>query len=121
MTEAPVEFARQIEQARRDLDTLGRRIREIAETAYSSDRTVAATVGAHGELRELALDPRIYRTTNAAALATTIRDTIACAADAATASLFGLVRPLLPDDLPASSLGDIELSDLFELPGQVNR
>jgi hypothetical protein len=112
----PAEYAPHLEQLRSDLDLLGRRIREVAETAYSIDRTVAATVGGRGELRELVLDPRIYRTTNAAALAATIRDTITRAADAASATLFDLIRPVLPDDLQVNSLKDIEVQDLFDLP-----
>jgi len=99
----PPDSTPHLEQLRSDLDTLGRRIRELTETAYSSDRTVGATVGGHGELRELVLDPRIYRTTDSAALAATIRDTITRATDAASASLFELIGPMLPER-PAGEL-----------------
>ncbi|MFC6022186.1 YbaB/EbfC family nucleoid-associated protein [Plantactinospora solaniradicis] len=58
-------------------------IDKIRVTAESPDGLVAATVGGRGELRDLELDPRIYREPDAAALARTIVGTIRDAAGAA--------------------------------------
>jgi DNA-binding protein YbaB len=95
----PREYERRYAQLQEELLALQKSIQEIAETAYSPDRTVAATVGARGELRDLQLDPRIYRTTDAKALAATIKQTIWDASTAVTTRLVELTRPLLPDSV----------------------
>jgi DNA-binding protein YbaB len=58
------------------------RLPEVRETAESADGLITVTLGARGELLALELDPRIYRTTDAAALAQDILDTVRRAADA---------------------------------------
>jgi DNA-binding protein YbaB len=55
-------------------------IDRLRATAYSPDGLICATVGGRGELIDLELDPRIYRDTDAAALAKTIRETVRDAA-----------------------------------------
>jgi DNA-binding protein YbaB len=85
------------EQLRKDLLALRRSVSEVAETAYSADGLITATVGPQGELRELVLDPRIYRTTDSVELAETIVATIRDAAAAATARIFELGNELLPE------------------------
>jgi DNA-binding protein YbaB len=95
----PSDYERRYAQLQEELLALQKSIQEIAETAYSADRTVAATVGARGELRELQLDPRIYRTTDAKALAATIKQTIWDASTAVTTRLVELTRPLLPESV----------------------
>jgi DNA-binding protein YbaB len=67
----------------------------IEETAWSSDGYVTASVGARGELRDLVLDPRIYRDADAEALATSIQDTIVEATRLARRQAFDALRPLL--------------------------
>jgi DNA-binding protein YbaB len=67
----------------------------IEETAWSPDGYVTASVGARGELRDLVLDPRIYRDADADALATSIRDTVVEAARLARRQAFDALRPLL--------------------------
>lgn len=63
-----------------DLNRETRRIRITMEgstgTAESADGLVEATVGVYGELVELVLDSRIYRTPDAEALAAQIRTAI---------------------------------------------
>jgi len=95
----PSDYEQRYAQLQEELLALQKSIQEIAETAYSADRTVAATVGARGELRELQLDPRIYRTTDAKALAATIKQTIWDASTAVTTRLVELTRPLLPESV----------------------
>lgn len=95
----PGEYEQRYAQLQEELLSLQKSIQEIAETAYSPDRTVAATVGARGELRELQLDPRIYRTTDAKALAATIKQTIRDASAAVSTRLVELTRSLLPQSV----------------------
>lgn len=100
----PREFEERYEKLQQDLLSLQKGIQDLSETAFSPDRTVAATVGARGELRELVLDPRIYRSTDAKALAATIKQAIWDASTAVSARLVELTRPLLPTDGPAGAL-----------------
>ena len=95
----PEKFQQRYEQLQQDLLELQRSIASVTETAYSDGRLVAATVGARGELTDLALDPRIYRTTNASALAKTIKETIWQATELATARIVELTRPLVPEGM----------------------
>jgi DNA-binding protein YbaB len=95
------------EQLREDLLTLRRDMAELAETAYSPDGLVVATVGAQGALKELVLDPRIYRTTDSVALAETIVATIRDAATAATARMYELSNALLPESLRSDMSSDL--------------
>jgi DNA-binding protein YbaB len=85
------------QRRRDDLVELRRSVEDVAETAYSPDGLVRATVGARGQLTELSLDPRIYRTADAAALAGSITATIEDAVAAATARIVELSRPFVPD------------------------
>lgn len=93
------DYEGQYEQLRTNLESLQQSLEEAVETAHSSDGLVAATIGARGELKELVLDPRIYRTTDATALAVTIIETIHAATDAVTTRMMQLAEPLLPDGL----------------------
>lgn len=100
----PSGYQARFAELQEELLELQQRLQELDETAYSEDGTVAATVGARGELRDLRLDPRIYRTTDAKALAATIMQTIHEASDAVTLQLIELTRPLVP----GASSEDIE-------------
>ncbi|WP_350279196.1 YbaB/EbfC family nucleoid-associated protein [Kribbella sp. HUAS MG21] len=70
-----------------ELDREARRIRESVSgttgTAESPDGLVEATVGVYGELVELDLDARIYRTQDADALAEQIRAAVNAAYESA--------------------------------------
>jgi DNA-binding protein YbaB len=88
------------ERLRADLISLRQSISEIAETAYSPDGLVKVTVGESGRLTELVLDPRIYRKTDATALAATITATIHAAVAAANARMVEVTKPFLPDEIP---------------------
>lgn len=82
---------------RDDLVSLLQGMDGLTETAYSDDGLVKVTVGARGELTDLVLDPRIYRSTDAAGLATTITDTVNRAVAAAAIRMVEMTEPLLPD------------------------
>lgn len=59
-----------------NVEQLQDELRQLAVTASSPDRLVSVTVGAQGTVRDLSLDPRIYRSTDAAKLSASIRTAI---------------------------------------------
>ena len=85
------------EPLRDDLVSLLRSMDGLTETVQSEDGLVQATVGPHGELRELVLDPPIYRSTDATALAATITGTVNRAVTAAANRMVEMTEPMLPD------------------------
>ncbi|MEV6637798.1 YbaB/EbfC family nucleoid-associated protein [Actinoplanes sp. NPDC051470] len=68
----------------------------ISARAESPDGLIMVVVGARGELRELRLDPRIYRQPDSRALARGITATLEAATADAQRQVFELVRDLLP-------------------------
>ncbi|WP_158853937.1 YbaB/EbfC family nucleoid-associated protein [Saccharothrix deserti] len=90
----PVDYERIADEVK----TIQRRLAEIRATAESDDGLVRAVVGGRGEVIKLDLDPRIYRTADSAALATTITGTIHRAVARAQGEVFALVRRFLPAD-----------------------
>lgn len=61
------------EDLEQDVARMRRAVQDSTGTAESADGLIEATVGVYGELVELTLDPRIFRTPDAAALAEQIR------------------------------------------------
>jgi DNA-binding protein YbaB len=101
MTRPRIDVARRradYERLRDDLLEVRERIADIEATADSPDGLVSATVVGRGELSELYLDPRIYRTTNSKALAKSIVDTIEDAVKQSREQLFEITRRYLPRD-----------------------
>lgn len=72
------------------------RIAAIEVTADSPDGLVSVTVAGRGELRELHLDPRIYRAADPKALGASIVDTVRDAVGQSRRQLFEIVRRYLP-------------------------
>jgi DNA-binding protein YbaB len=88
------------------LESADRRLREYRSvsqdttgTAQSDDGLIEATVGLYGEVRELVLDPRIYRSADATALAESVRDVINAAVADAQATAAGQLSSLFPGGL----------------------
>jgi len=65
-----------LKHLRDGLRTVQTRLTDVRVTETSDDGLVSATVGGRGELLDLDLDPRIYRTPDSRALATAITTTI---------------------------------------------
>jgi DNA-binding protein YbaB len=61
-----------LQAASKKMAEMQRRMLTINGVAWSDDRLVKAVVGPRGHLIELDIDPRVYRTPNSQALATTI-------------------------------------------------
>jgi DNA-binding protein YbaB len=69
---------------RRSVDRMGsmqRQLMQVTGRAWSEDRMVKAVVGPRGQLIELEIDPRVYRTPNSKALAATIVATVHAAVE----------------------------------------
>ncbi|WP_235999407.1 YbaB/EbfC family nucleoid-associated protein [Qaidamihabitans albus] len=84
------------EELRDDLLEIRARIADIEVTADSPDGLISATVVGRGELSDLYLDPRIYRTKDSKALAKAIVDTISDAVAQSHDELFEITRHYLP-------------------------
>lgn len=81
-----------------DLQAGRRAASEVRGRAESGDGLIAVTVDGDGGLVSLELDPRIYRTPDASALAETITKTFGSAVEDATRRAFAVVRKtMLPD------------------------
>ncbi|TWD81326.1 DNA-binding protein YbaB [Kribbella amoyensis] len=80
-----------------------RRLRSMNEdttgTAQSPDGLIEATVGMYGEVRELVLDPRIFRNPDAEALADQLRDVLNEAVREAQTSAARQLSTLLPNGI----------------------
>ncbi|MGQ0837673.1 YbaB/EbfC family nucleoid-associated protein [Actinokineospora sp.] len=107
------QLARDVRETRRKLD-------EASAIAYSDDGLVSVTVSGRGELLTLALDPRIYRGTDSAALASTIKDTLAEAVESARRQAFEHCRPFLPSTARVDSTDVVFDPFLHQLDRQMN-
>lgn len=87
-----------VEKARQSYADLRRELSALTVTTTSADGHVTATVGAHGRLVALDLDPRIYRRPDSRRLAETITATVQRAADAAAGKVAALCRPFFPEE-----------------------
>ncbi|MEV7551825.1 YbaB/EbfC family nucleoid-associated protein [Amycolatopsis sp. NPDC089917] len=91
------------EQLAEDVRLMQRRMAGIRATAESGDGLISATVGGAGELLELSLDPRIYRTADSAALAKDITDTIHEAAGLSAEQGLAIAAGFLPPGMDADA------------------
>ncbi|AXB43230.1 YbaB/EbfC family nucleoid-associated protein [Amycolatopsis albispora] len=108
------------ERLRDDLLEIRDKIAEIEATADSPDGLVSATVAGRGELSEMHLDPRIYRSPDSKALAQSIVDTIRDAVAQSQEQLFEITRQYLP---PAAKLEDTDVHTgpfLHQLDRKIN-
>lgn len=98
------------------MSTMGetqRKMLEVTGTAWSDDRLIKAVVGPRGQLVELEIDPRVYRTPNSKALAASIISTIRAAVDDATAQIKTIMEAALPHSRDAK-IGDVSLADVMQ-------
>lgn len=96
-----------VEQTRREM-------LQITGTAWSDDRLIKAVVGPRGQLVELDIDSRVYRTPNSRALSATILTTVRAAVEDANAKARGVMRRVLPKDHGSGLLGRTDLDVLLE-------
>ncbi|TDE42549.1 YbaB/EbfC family DNA-binding protein [Nonomuraea mesophila] len=88
-------------------------------TTSSRDGMVSVTVGRHGQVRHIELNPRAYRTLSPSQLADTIMQQINKATDAVSEQSKQLLQPFLPGDLPYEEVfGQHATLDAF-FPGPV--
>jgi DNA-binding protein YbaB len=101
---------------RSDLDDLRERLATMRVSAVSDDGLVRATVGARGELIDLALDRRIYRDLDTERLADEIVATVRQAADRSAGEIHELMSGYLPAE--SGALRYLRDGDLGSLLGR---
>ncbi|MDQ7906553.1 YbaB/EbfC family nucleoid-associated protein [Phytohabitans sp. ZYX-F-186] len=89
-------------------------IMEITGTAWSDDRLVKAVVGPRGQLIELEIDPRVYRTPNSKALAASIMSTVRAAVEDANKQTKEIVDKVMPKDRGLGLIGKTDFDVLME-------
>ncbi|MGW6282660.1 YbaB/EbfC family nucleoid-associated protein [Kribbella sp. NPDC055071] len=110
----PGAYTAGMEQLERDALELQRALDEVRGEAESADGLVHATTNGRGELIDLFLDPRIYRTADAGALAADIRSTIRAAVVQAQADVLQASKAsLFPAGKDPAEI-DLEFDALLE-------
>ncbi len=71
---------------------------EVTGTAWSPDRLVKAVVGPRGQLIDLDIDPRVFRTPNSKALSASILATVKLAVEDANRKTQEIVQKVMPKD-----------------------
>ncbi|MDP9848663.1 YbaB/EbfC family nucleoid-associated protein [Streptosporangium lutulentum] len=85
----------QVERVRETYEALN----SIESTMGSSDGMISVVVGPQGQVRDIELDPRVYRKLSATELADAIMEQINRAAAAVSEQRRHLLEPLMPDGL----------------------
>lgn len=119
-------FEAEITQLAAEVNQKIARIRETYEelsalehTAHSRDEMVSVTVGRHGQVRGIRLNPRVYRTLSPSELADAIMQQVNAATAAVSERSRQLLAPLMPEDVPLEQVfGEHATLDAF-LPAPV--
>ncbi|MFC7548809.1 YbaB/EbfC family nucleoid-associated protein [Plantactinospora sp. GCM10030261] len=90
-----------------------RKMLEVTGTGWSPDRMIKAVVGPRGQLVELEIDPRVYRTPNSKALAASILSTVRAAVDDATEKTKEIMDATLPMEGGTAMIGNANLVDVM--------
>lgn len=86
---------------------------EITGTAWSDDRLVKAVVGPRGQLIELDIDPRVFRTPNSKALSATILATVRAAVEDANRRTREIIDKAMPKDRGLGLFGATDFDRLM--------
>lgn len=109
----------QLEDLEREAHRIRRSVSGTTGTAQSSDQLIEATVGVYGELVDLVIDPRIYRTQDTDGLAEQIRTAVNKARQAAQNDVQRDLARYLPKDPGDSS--DLAFQPFLRLFGQAGK
>ena len=98
------QLVEQYDAARRSLADAHGKVREVNGRAQSPDRLITAVVSARGALRELRLNPKVYRKLAPSQLAGAIVNVVREAAADASAQVGAVLRPMLPPGVDADDI-----------------
>lgn len=87
-----------LQQSVASIDETRRQMAQVTGVAWSEDRLIRAVVGPRGQLVDLEIDPRVYRTPNSAKLSASILATVRAAVDDANAKSRRILEKVMPAD-----------------------
>jgi DNA-binding protein YbaB len=90
-----------LEELRESVGNLAKTRQQAAEvtgTAWSPDRMIKAVVGPRGQLVDLDIDPRVFRTPNSKALSASILSTVRAAVEDANRKTREIMEKAMPKD-----------------------
>jgi DNA-binding protein YbaB len=105
----------QVRHAMSEAENTQRKLLEVTGTAWSDDRLIKVVVGPRGQLIELDIDPRVYRTPNSKALSAAILETARRAAADVMERATEIMTEHVPTDVRLGKIGS------FDLPTMMNR
>jgi DNA-binding protein YbaB len=86
---------------------------EITGTAWSDDRLVKAVVGPRGQLIDLDIDPRVFRTPNSKALSASILSTVKAAVEDANRKTREIIDKAMPKDRGLGLIGTTDFDRMM--------
>jgi len=97
-------LAKEYNRQARELRTAYDRLAELTATAESRDGLVRVTVGPRGQVRDIELDPRVYRKLSPSQLARAIMEQIGGATEQVADRTKELMAPFMPQGLPLEEM-----------------
>lgn len=97
------DYAKRIEQ----LKEMRRELAEVGATAKRPDGLVTVVVGAQGQVKDIRLDPRVYRKLDSGELAAAIMELISQASAEVSKQMRTIMTPFMPG---GPSSGGLDLS-----------
>ncbi|WP_242606424.1 YbaB/EbfC family nucleoid-associated protein [Protofrankia symbiont of Coriaria ruscifolia] len=87
---------------------------EVTGTAWSDDRLVRIVVGPRGQLVDIEIDPRVYRTPNSKALSASILSTARAAVEEANRKTKEILDRAMPRDRGLGMIGPTDFDLMLE-------
>ncbi|MCG5220956.1 YbaB/EbfC family nucleoid-associated protein [Streptosporangium sp. KLBMP 9127] len=127
------DLAAEYDRHLRQVKELFGKLDEVESTVRSDDGMVTVTVGRHGQVRAIELNPRVYRRLSPSELSRSLMTQINQATEAVARQSKELMEPLVPEGLPYEDIfGEgvgldsflpqpVELDDPVEFDGREGR
>ncbi|GAB3161175.1 hypothetical protein GCM10027290_68010 [Micromonospora sonneratiae] len=105
---------RELNKSLENVTETRQKVLEVTGTAWSEDRMVKVTVGPRGQLTDLDIDPRVFRTPNSKALSASILSTVRAAVEDANRKTREILDKAVPKGRELGLGGETELDRMLD-------
>jgi len=106
-------FVGDLRRTMTDMTQTQRELATVTGTAWSPDRLVKAVVGPRGQLVDLDIDPRVFRTPNSKALSAAILTTVRAAVEDANRKTREIMERAMPKDRGLGPTGETHIERML--------